>query len=35
MTKGGMTNALKINFKPIPKQEVALKYLLDDKTTAI
>ena len=35
MTKGRMTNALKINFKPIPKQEVALKYLLDDKTTAI
>lgn len=35
MTKGGMTNALKINFKPIPKQEVALNYLLDDKTTAI
>ena len=35
MTKGRMTNALKINFKPIPKQEVALKYLLDNKTTAI
>ena len=27
--------AIKINFKPIPKQEIALKYLIDSKTTAI
>ena len=26
---------VKINFKPIPKQEIALKYLLDNKTTSI